>query len=129
MNRCSPAEEEATARIVAAIGIVQVKVTTLNSPPRMNAPPTPDRCLPVSEPVSQDGRVISYRPNREKVNQKKRSATPMFTQAFEAKFRAPAAPRKMENRNPTAVKTTTMPIAYAPERSRLLAREPAPCFT
>src|SRR6185503_21082396 len=106
MNRCSPAEDAATARMVAAMGMVQVNVTTLNRPPRMKAPPTPDLCFPVSEPVSHDGRVISYSPKSEKVNQRNKAATAMFTRQSAAKLRAPAAPTNSENRKPIDRKST-----------------------
>src|SRR5258707_4563273 len=59
MNRVCESEDADAARMSPAIGTVQVKVTTLNSIPRMKDPPAPDRCLLVRLPTSQDGRLMS----------------------------------------------------------------------
>src|SRR5258705_11819896 len=121
-------EEAATVRMFAAKGMVHVKVTTLKRLPRMKAPPTPDRCLFASDPVSHEGRLISYRPKREKANQKKRRPTAMLTHGLAAKILGPSAPRRLAKRNPVPVKTMMMPRAYAVDIATDFARDSPPCL-
>src|SRR5579872_7474300 len=110
MKRVWASEDAEAARISPAIGTVQVNVTTLNRVPRMNEPPAPWRCLFVRLPTSQDGRLMSYRPNRENANQRKRRPTTMLTHMFVAKTRAPSGPRASEKAIPIVVKETIRQI-------------------
>src|SRR5436190_17236960 len=111
MKRVWALDDADAARIRPAIGTVQVKVTTLKSTPRMKDPPAPCRCLLVRLPTSHDGRLMSYRPNSEKANQKKSPATTMLTQRLLAKTRAPSGPSASEKAMPIVVNEMISPAA------------------
>ena len=52
----------------------------------------------------------------------------MLTHGFAPKIRGPSAPRRTENRNPTPVKTMTIPSAYAVDIATDFERDSPPCL-